>query len=498
MRRISFLLFILFSCFVLSAQPQVQAQWRMGDPGQLGHYAVGHTSYLLTDTNNGNRPVYFMVWYPADPAAVTYSTPPAQYPLDPYTGATYVPITLSSDWEAFGFDPAYEGLPISQSKPFPLVVFSPGSGLDGWQFLYIGTRLASHGYVVAIPEPWADGQWPWNPYDDRMTTVLNRPRDLSFIITELLEKNRTRGELLFRSIDPERIAASGHSLGGYAAYALAGGDNLVCDSLYLVLAGLETLPYPSNTCVPARTDDRIKAIVALDGASSYLHYKELARISVPSLIVGETVDQTEQLFAVFGLPDPTQFRSFNARPHAAIDRHDSYRVDVNGASHMSFAILCDALTLLENYGVLSPADVQYFENNWPCYTTGLNPMLLSPAETHQVATKYMIAFLDLNFHNRGSDPWLDRWILTPEYALTHTPTVQFFNSEDCQAALPDHTYFRYRAYQTSSECDIQQKNPTGWFASQSSLSDSSLTLRTPAIGLQNLRPPTPFHRPLRP
>jgi len=119
---------------------------------------------------------------------------------------------------------------------------------------------------------------------------------------------------------------------------------------------------------------------------------------------------------------------------------------------------------LENYGLLSPTDVESFETNWPCASTGLNPMLISPAVAHEAATKYMIAFLDIYFHNPDSIPWLDWWILTPEYALSHTPTVQFFNSEGCHAALPDHTYFRYRPYQTSSECDAAQKDPTGWFA----------------------------------
>jgi predicted dienelactone hydrolase len=494
MTRNSFLL-IFVACFVLAAWPQEPARSSADDPGQLGQYAVGHTSYLLTDRNNGNRPVYFMVWYPADPSSVNSSSAPAQYPLDPYTGATYVPITQSTDWEAFGFDPAYEGLPPSRSKPFPLVAFSPGSSFDAWSYIYLGTRLASHGYVVAIPEPWADCQWPWDACDDAITTVLNRPRDLSFIVTELLERSKIRGDLLFSSIDPERIAASGHSLGGYAAYALAGGDDMVCDSLYLELAGAEALPYPADTCVRAQTDHRIKVIVALDGASMYLRYNELARISVPSLIVGETVDQAEGLFAEFNLPDPTPFRSFNARPHAAIDRLDSYRVDINGANHISFASLCDALTLLYNYGVLASADVQYLENNWPCAATGLNPVSISPAEAHNAVTEYMIAFLDLYLHNRDSDQVLDRWILTPEYAFSHTPTAQVFKSEDCPASLSDNTYFRYRPYQTSSECDVQQKDPSGWFTSQPMSDNPDPALSYPSAALQR---PKRFFRQLRP
>ena len=29
-------------------------------------------------------------------------------------------------------------------------MFSPGWGCDGWFYLYLGARLASHGFVVAV------------------------------------------------------------------------------------------------------------------------------------------------------------------------------------------------------------------------------------------------------------------------------------------------------------------------------------------------------------
>ena len=157
MKHIGTRMLVFFATLLLSVGvAYAQGHPWMDDPAQLGHYAVGHTSYLLTDTSNGNRPVYFMVWYPADPHSINSSTPPAQYPLDPYTGTTYLPITLSTDWESLGYDRAYEGLPPSKSGPFPLVAFSPGFDDNAWQNLFIGTRLASHGYVVAIADHYAD------------------------------------------------------------------------------------------------------------------------------------------------------------------------------------------------------------------------------------------------------------------------------------------------------------------------------------------------------
>jgi hypothetical protein len=37
--------------------------------------------------------------------------------------------SASEEWEALGFDPAFQGLPVSAEKPFPVVMFSPGWGV---------------------------------------------------------------------------------------------------------------------------------------------------------------------------------------------------------------------------------------------------------------------------------------------------------------------------------------------------------------------------------
>lgn len=457
-----FRILVLITGFVLLAPcaATAQSQKQYDDPGQLGRYAVGHTSYLTVDKEAGNRPEFFSVWYPADGSSITTSTPPAEYLTDPYTGTTYLQPTFSTDWQEIGYDPAYEG-PNPARGPFPLVMVSPGWGADHWYYIFIATRLASHGYVVAVLEHWADGQWPWNPFDDFLTAMVNRPRDVSFAITQLLVKSRMPGELLFRAIDPERIAASGHSIGGYATYTLAGGDDLVCDTLMPVLEGIDTLPYPAATCVPTPPDPRIKAIVSLDGSSWALRYRELANISVPSLIMGDTVDQSEVIDA------NGDVRDWIARPHAAIDRDDSYRVDVNGANHYSWTNYCDTAQVWLNKGLITSDELSAWLASWPCASTGWFPVTISSADEHAVITKYMIAFLDFYFGGPDKNPRLDQWVLTPDYALDHTPTVQFFNSEKCHAALPDQSYFTYRAYQLSGECDVAQKDPTGWFTTPS-------------------------------
>jgi predicted dienelactone hydrolase len=441
------------------------------DPGEVGSYAVGHTAFSLVDTNNGNRPVLLSVWYPVDPATITSSTPPAQYPLDPYTGTTNLPITLSTDWEPLGYDPAYEGAAPSKNGPFPLVVFSVGFTDNSWMHLFQGARLASHGYIFVAIDHYADCQWPWSPCDDELTVMVNRPHDVSFVITQLLIKSRTPGELLSHTIDSHRIAAAGHSLGGYATFALAGGDDLVCDTLFPALFGGVSLPYPQSNCVPIFPDERIKAMITLDGSSQMMRYEWLARISMPSLIMGETVDNS-YLIGELQVTPPIGplLQDWIARPHAAIDRPDSYRVDVDGANHYSFTNYCDvalipeALEAFYNLGFLPAPTVASFDSFWPCSSTVPPAVTISSADEHKVVTKYMIAFLDVHLRHHGPDTWRDQAVLTPEYALDHKPTVQFFDSEECRAALPNRSYFTYRPHQTSGECDVAQEDPTSWFS----------------------------------
>ena len=485
MRRIGILMWVFIATILLPVGVvHAQGNQWLDDPGQLGHYAVGHTKYLMVDKDAGNRPVFFSVWYPVDARDINSSTPPALYPTDPYTDPEYFSPTFSTDWEKLGYDRAYEGPTPSNDGPFPLLMVSPGFGADAFMYIFIGTRLASHGYVVAVLEHWADSEWPWSQFDDLLTVMVNRPRDVSFAITQLLSKSSTRGELLFRTIDPRRIAASGHSIGGYATYTLAGGDHLVCDALWPVLSGSDSLPYPANTCVATPPDRRIKAIISLDGSSQVLRYHELASISVPSLIMGDTVDQSEVIDANGDL------RDWIARPRAAINRDDSYRVDVNGANHYSWTNFCDTGQVWFNLGWISSDDLTAWETSWPCASTGWFPVTISSADGHKVVTKYMISLLDLYLGRPNISKWLDSWILSPEYALSHTPTVQFFDSEACHAVLPGHTYFTYRAYQTSSECDVAQKDPTGWFGTPSTFTSSNVA--TPMVLTPAPVPSVPF------
>jgi predicted dienelactone hydrolase len=333
---------------------------------------------------------------------------------------------------------------------------SPGSNTDDWAYLYIGTRLASHGYVVAVTDHKGNGQWPWSPNEAQVVAMSHFPRDISFAITELLLKNDTAGESLNGIIDPSRIALAGHSLGGYTTYALAGGDNEICDTLAPASYGWESLPYPQSVCGPQPRDSRIRAIVAIDGVSQQLRYSELARISIPSLILGETIEHVDS-YNPGNVPTEPNFALWNARPHAAIHRSDSYRVDVTIANHASFANLCDGLKVMSSLGVDASADIPWAkEISWPCVALGTFDPANDPT-TRQIVTTYMLAFLNTYFEREN-----DSWMLTSSYARQYQPQVEFFDSEACNECPVGKGEYAYRPH--PCQCSVAQQDPADYFA----------------------------------
>jgi predicted dienelactone hydrolase len=95
----------------------------------------------------------------------------------------------------------------------PLVVVSHGNGSSPWTFRGLAARLASEGFVVAMPEH------PGNSRSDNSlahttANLANRPRHVKLVIDAVFERF---------SCSP-RVAVIGHSIGAYTALAVAGGQ----------------------------------------------------------------------------------------------------------------------------------------------------------------------------------------------------------------------------------------------------------------------------------
>lgn len=412
------------------------------NPDLVGPYEIGFTSFMLTDasrnTDIGGRPIPVYVWYPVHPGDINEFTPEAVYPLDPISDV--VPVSFSSEWEAYGFDRAYQEPPASSDGPFPTVVFSPGWGGPAWSALFVGTRLASHGFVVAVVYHYGDAFWPWEPFDHLAVASMNRPLDISFVLTHLLTRNGTPGDLLHNTIQPDQVAASGWSLGGYASMALAGGDDLVCDKVF-ELGYPDT---PAETCVPTLPDPRVRAIVTLDGSNQLLWFDELARINVPTMGIGQ---EWSTLEAISG----PAFASWQARLHAASQGHPCYRVDVRYALHSTFSNYCEAAYLLFDKGIIDEETLNYFVGSY-CSAAIPKPV------AYRLITKYMIAFLKTNL---AGEPDYQN-ILTPGYALTNEPDIEFFVTEKRNPNADDEDWpgdYMYFIHQPGGETAKAEKNP---------------------------------------
>ncbi|HLE53210.1 MAG TPA: hypothetical protein VI755_14180 [Anaerolineales bacterium] len=397
---------------------------------QTGPYKVGfvtNTYYDSTRSDNveGARPIMTYIWYPAAPDNNGNPMSPAVYEL----GLNGVPPFSSTDFEAYGVDPAYQEAAASEDGPFPLVVLSPGLPAPPLFFVHIGARLASHGFVVAVPYNYGDGvlgepTWELNSPAYMIGTYVDRTRDIQYLMTQLVADSNQSGNLLSGTVRADQIAVSGQSWGGLAALALASGDDQACD-----VPGLDPNLIPPEICVPILPDPRIKAIVPLDPTSLFIpHYAEMARIKIPSMIIGREWNTLES--------GHLNEESLLARPHSAIQGHPNYRVDIANYQHMSFTSACSSMNVLRelNGDETTDAVLKLYCPKEP----------VPPDEIGNLTTRYMVAFLKTVLV--GDTAYKE--MLTPGYALANEPFIEFFETEKGSPNPRDEdAYFSYFMHQ---------------------------------------------------
>jgi predicted dienelactone hydrolase len=310
-------------------------------PDEPGPYAVGRTTLQLDDGSR-SRPLVADVWYPADAGA---AGEPSVYQFIPGI--------------EFASDAALAEVPVAADGPYPLVIYSHGSGGLRYVASFFTELLASHGFVVAsvdhvgntAVELVAGGDY------DRDQVAYDRVLDVEFLISQMLDASAAGEGLLSGTVDPARIGISGHSFGGFTALASVGGYT----------NDLGTVP----------GDDRIDAVLAMAPASELNSTEELEAVDVPTLLVSGTKDVTTPI-------DPDTERAWEY-----VSGRPLWRVDITDAGHQSFTDVCSYQELLPSLDapqLLIDAVDEYAEE-------GCVEELLPIDEAHDLINRNSVAFL---------------------------------------------------------------------------------------------------------
>jgi len=144
-----------------------------------------------------------------------------------------------------------------------LVVFGHGYAVTPGIYAQLLRTWTLAGYVVAAPLfPLGNAHAPGGPDE---SDIVNQPRDMSFVISQLLAASASPTSALHGLIDPSRIAVAGQSDGGETAFAVA---------------------YD-----PPFRDPRIDAVVILSGAQLPGVAFRFARPAAPLLATQGTADR---------------------------------------------------------------------------------------------------------------------------------------------------------------------------------------------------------------
>jgi fermentation-respiration switch protein FrsA (DUF1100 family) len=109
--------------------------------------------------------------------------------------------------------------PARAAAPFPLVIFGHGFAETPTPYAQLLQAWARAGYVVAAPIfPLEQADAAGGPNEN---DLVNQPRDMSLIISRLLEASAGRGTFFTGLINPREIAVTGQSDGGETALAVA-------------------------------------------------------------------------------------------------------------------------------------------------------------------------------------------------------------------------------------------------------------------------------------
>lgn len=185
-------------------------------------------------------------------------------------------------------------LPAGDAGPWPLVTLAHGFQLPGSQYYVSADHLASFGFVVCVPD-----------YEAGMFSPNHRKNAQE--IVAVIDWATSPASPLAGVVDPQKVGAAGHSLGGKVSVIAAS-----MDARITAVLGLDPIDSATN-CNPTDCPD----------ASSLLP------LPIPTAFLGETTDAQGGFQPC--APADDNFATFYAAASAP-----SVQVHIDGANHMSF------------------------------------------------------------------------------------------------------------------------------------------------------------------
>ena len=193
-------------------------------------------------------------------------------------------------------------LPQNLTQPAPLAVFSHGFTSNRFHFKYLAEHLASHGYVVVVPEHIGSNSKFKEAFLRGELSIgvspiefFNRPIDITYLLNKIENHPEFQGR-----INWEQVGILGHSFGGNTALVVSGAPlnqkriSQVCQPNQPTLNASKLLQCRASYLPSGNynlQDPRIKAVVAVNPVtSSILGPESMSKIAIPTMILGGSND----------------------------------------------------------------------------------------------------------------------------------------------------------------------------------------------------------------
>lgn len=192
---------------------------------------------------------------------------------------------------------------------WPLVVISHGNSGTPWAYRQMAKHLVLAGFVVALPAHTGNTRLD-NTLAGTAANLANRPRHIVLCIDAVLAD-----PVLKAHIADSGVAVIGHSIGGYTALAVAGGQPW-------------TGPNESKGAAPSplavHADTRVRALVLLNPATFWYIDGALKNVRVPIMIRTGEKDEIA--------PIEHALKVINGVPDASLVEHRT----IPGGGHFAF------------------------------------------------------------------------------------------------------------------------------------------------------------------